>query len=88
MDTNTCEECEDVDGEVMELGDERQEELHPPYILCLGGDRCRCIQIALLADGTEINVDEIDEDTLCVTSSGAYVREPDPEPESGLIHAS
>jgi hypothetical protein len=59
MDTNTCEECELVDGEVMELGDERQEELHPPYVKCLGGDRCRCVQIALLSDGTEINVDEI-----------------------------
>lgn len=64
MDTNTCEECEDVDGEVMELGDDRQLELHPPYIKCLGGDRCRCVQIALLSDGSEIDVDEIDEDTL------------------------
>ncbi len=64
MDTNTCEECEDVDGEVMEFGDDRQEELHPPYVKCLGGNRCRCVQIALLSDGSEIDVDEIDEDTL------------------------
>ena len=40
MDTNTCEECEDVDGEVMDLGEERQEELHPPYVKCPGRDRC------------------------------------------------
>ena len=64
MDTNTCEECEDVDGEVMEFGDERQEELHPPYVKCLGGDQCRCVQIAILGDGTHIDVDEIDEDTI------------------------
>ena len=64
MDTNTCDECADVDGEVMDFGDDRQLELHPPYALCLGEDRCRCIQVALLDDGSEINVDEIDEDTL------------------------
>jgi len=64
MDTNTCAECEDVDGEVMEYGDERQQELHPPYVKCLGGDFCRCIQIAILGDGTHIDVDEIDEDTI------------------------
>ena len=64
MDTSTCIECEAVDGEVMELGDDRQLELHPPYIKCAGGDRCRCVQIALLSDGSEIDVDEIDEDTI------------------------
>lgn len=64
MDTNTCDECAAVDGEVMELGDDRQQELHPPYIKCLGDDRCRCVQIAVLEDGSEVNVDEIDEDTL------------------------
>jgi hypothetical protein len=59
MDTNTCDECSEVDGEVMELGEDRQEELHPPYVKCLGGDRCRCVQLALLSDGSEINVDEV-----------------------------
>ncbi len=64
MDTNTCEECEEVDGEVMDLGDARQRALHPPYVKCLGGDRCRCVQIAILSNGQEIDVDEIDEDTI------------------------
>jgi hypothetical protein len=64
FDTNMCEACEAVNGEVMEYGSARQEELHPPYVKCLGGDRCRCIQIALLSDGREIDVDEIDEDDL------------------------
>ena len=62
MDTNTCDECEDVDGEVMELGDDRQLELHPPYVKCYGGDKCRCVQIALLSDGSEIDVDEVPEE--------------------------
>lgn len=64
MDTATCEECEEVDGEEMELGDARQKELHPPYVKCLGWDRCRCIQIAILENGMEIEVDEIDEDAI------------------------
>jgi len=64
MDTGTCDECAEVDGESMELGSDRQEELRPPYVKCLGGDACRCVQIALLSDGSEIDVDEIDEDTL------------------------
>jgi hypothetical protein len=64
MDTGTCDECAEVDGESMELGSDRQEELRPPYVKCRGGDACRCIQIALLSDGSEIDVDEIDEDTL------------------------
>jgi hypothetical protein len=64
MDTYTCDECEAVDGEVMDLGDARQIALHPPYVKCYGGDRCRCVQIALLDNGMEIEVDEIDEDTI------------------------
>ena len=64
MDTATCDACSEVDGEVMDLGSDRQEELHPPYVMCEGGDACRCVQIALLSDGTEMDVDEIDEDTL------------------------
>jgi len=64
MDTHTCDECSEVDGETMDLGDARQEELHPPYVKCLGGDQCRCVQIAVLENGKEINVDEIDEDTI------------------------
>lgn len=64
MDTHTCEECAEVDGEVMDLGDSRQRALHPPYVKCLGGNRCRCVQIAILDNGMEIDVDEIlDEDT-------------------------
>lgn len=63
MDTNTCDECADVDGEQMELGDDRQRELHPPYVKCLGGDRCRCVQLAMLSNGDIIDVDEIEEDT-------------------------
>ena len=59
MDTNTCDECAEVDGEEMELGDDRQLELHPPYVKCLGGDRCRCVQIALLSDGSEVEIDEV-----------------------------
>lgn len=62
MDTNTCDECFDVDGEQMELGEARQQELHPPYVKCLGGDQCRCVQIALLSDGSEIEVDEVPEE--------------------------
>ena len=46
-------------GEEMELGDDRQLELHPPYVKCLGGDRCRCVQIALLSDGSEVEIDEV-----------------------------
>jgi GNAT superfamily N-acetyltransferase len=64
MDTATCDPCAEVDGEQMDLGDDRQLELHPPYVKCLGGDACRCVQIALLSNGREINVDEIDEDTI------------------------
>jgi pterin-4a-carbinolamine dehydratase len=64
MDTATCDECAEVDGEEMELGDDRQRELHPPYVKCLGEDKCRCVQIAILENGMEINVDEIDEDTI------------------------
>lgn len=64
MDTWTCDECSVVDGEVMDFGDARQLELHPPYVKCLGGDRCRCIQIAILDNGDEVNVDEIEEDTF------------------------
>lgn len=62
MDTNTCDDCAEVDGEQMELGDDRQEELHPPYVMCQGGDNCRCVQIALLSDGSEIDVDEVPDD--------------------------
>lgn len=64
MDTSTCDPCAEVDGEQMELGDARQQELHPPYVNCLGGDACRCVQIAMLENGMEINVDEIDEDAI------------------------
>lgn len=64
MDTFTCDPCAEVDGEVMDFGDKRQLELHPPYVKCFGGDRCRCIQIAILDNGAEVNVDEIDEDTI------------------------
>ena len=64
MDAATCDECAEVDGEEMELGDDRQLELHPPYVKCLGEDNCRCVQIAILENGQEINVDEIDEDTI------------------------
>ena len=64
MDTNTCDPCADVDGEEMEFGDDRQQELHPPYVKCLGGNRCRCVQIAILSDGSEVEVDELDEDTI------------------------
>ncbi len=61
---HNCEECHDVDGEVMDFGSDRQEELHPPYVKCLGEDRCRCQQIALLSNGQELEVDEIDEDAI------------------------
>jgi hypothetical protein len=64
MDTGTCDECAEVDGEQMELGSDRQEELRPPYVKCAGGDHCRCVQIALLADGTEVDVSDVDEDTI------------------------
>lgn len=64
MDLNTCEPCEEVDGEVMDFGSDRQLELDPPYVGCLGGKRCRCQQVAILDNGQEIDVDEIEEDTL------------------------
>jgi hypothetical protein len=64
MDTGTCDECAEVDGEQMELGSDRQEELRPPYVKCAGGDHCRCVQIAILADGTEVDVSDVDEDTI------------------------
>lgn len=72
MDTHTCDPCAEVDGEVFEYGSARQEELRPPYVKCLGALRdpdgidnpCRCVQIALLSDGRQLEVDEIDEDAL------------------------
>lgn len=64
MDTNTCDECAEVDGETMELDDDRVEELRPPYVKCEGGDRCRCVMYVLLDSGKEINIDEIDDEAL------------------------
>ena len=80
MDTSTCEECEDVDGEVMELGDDRRPELHPPYVKCLGGDRCRCLQIAILSDGSEINVDDVPEEAY---DEGGVLMRSDPAAHFG-----
>lgn len=56
LDKSTCEECEKVDGEVTVFGSARQEELAPPYYRCLGGENCRCVQLAILSDDTMIEI--------------------------------
>lgn len=56
LDRNTCEECDAVDGRVMDYGSDEQQELEPPYYKCLGGARCRCQQIAVLADGDLLTI--------------------------------
>lgn len=51
MDSFTCEPCADADGLTFEYGDEDMEEYAPPYVRCLGGDNCRCVQIYVLKTG-------------------------------------
>lgn len=58
LDSNSCEECREVDGEVLEFGSERQQELEPPYYRCLGGDACRCAQVPKLEGDSDGAVDE------------------------------
>lgn len=51
MDTNTCEPCADIDGDVYEYDSDEQIEHEPPYYKCLGGDLCRCLQVYVLKGG-------------------------------------
>lgn len=52
MDTATCDPCADADGLTFEYDDPEVDEYAPPYVNCLGGDNCRCVQIYVLKDGT------------------------------------
>lgn len=63
LDQNLCEECEAVHGEIFDYGSARMDELEPPYIRCLGGNRCRCIHYALLK-GSGFDVSEVTEEEL------------------------
>ena len=49
-DTHLCEQCEKLDGQVFEFGSDEQSEAEPPYYLCEGGERCRCMQIMVVGD--------------------------------------
>ena len=64
MDKNTCAHCADVNGEVMTYGSARMYELEPPYILCLGEDRCRCHQLALVPGHGAIDREDISDEEL------------------------
>lgn len=52
LDTNTCPECESLDGEAFDVNTPDYER-HMPPAFCLGGDRCRGFYI--LIDGGEQN---------------------------------
>lgn len=51
MDQHTCEPCADADGLTFEYDDDEMLEHQPPYYLCDGGDRCRCVQVYVLKNG-------------------------------------
>lgn len=44
LDGNTCSVCEELDGQVVQVGSQRYKDISPPH-KCLGGHRCRCIWI-------------------------------------------
>lgn len=51
MDMSTCDPCADADGLTFEYGDDDMEFYAPPFVNCLGGDNCRCVQIYVLKSG-------------------------------------
>jgi hypothetical protein len=53
LDRGTCAACESVDGEEMQMGTSRQVQLNPPYVLCKGKEKCRCVQLYLYAGRRE-----------------------------------
>ena len=53
LDRNTCGPCESVDSEEMEMGSPRQVQLNPPYVLCKGREKCRCVQLYLYSGRRE-----------------------------------
>ena len=67
LDKRTCVECSDVDGEVAPYGSDRQQELLPPYVLCLGGENCRCQQIGVSSRGTVLRLSSTESTTLLGT---------------------
>lgn len=54
LDANTCQPCEDLDGEEMEYGSARYYETMPPYQKCEGNkgapDACRCVHLFMFDD--------------------------------------
>lgn len=52
MDLSTCDPCAEIDGEIYDYDDPEVEENAPPYVRCLGGDNCRCVQVYVLKDGS------------------------------------
>jgi hypothetical protein len=63
QDRSLCDECLAVDGETFEYGSERMDELMPPYAKCLGGDNCRCSQLAIVG-GDQIDVADVSDQEL------------------------
>jgi hypothetical protein len=59
---HNCDPCSAVDGEVYDYGDEDQIQNEPPYYLCEGGDKCRCVQIYQLKTGGQWTVKSGGED--------------------------
>lgn len=51
MDPATCAPCGNVDGEEMPFGSERQAELLPPFVDCVGRENCRCVQLYVYSGG-------------------------------------
>lgn len=66
LDPNLCEECEAVHGETFAYGSERQLDLEPPYERCrglLGGNVCRCQQLAIIGKQA-IDIAEVSDEEL------------------------
>lgn len=53
LDSNVCEPCADLDGEVFETDSPEYDQNMPPNVSCLGGDQCRCVYILQAKDDTE-----------------------------------
>ncbi|MBK9497064.1 MAG: hypothetical protein IPO08_21635 [Xanthomonadales bacterium] len=51
MDENTCDPCGDADELTFDYDDADREFYAPPFVNCLGGGLCRCVQIYVLKDG-------------------------------------
>lgn len=66
LDPHLCSECEEVHGETFEYGSDRQLELEPPYERCkglLGGNVCRCQQLAIIGKEA-IDIAEVSDEEL------------------------